>query len=144
MTDAFGLSNFHPRSDRLFLSVICLTLLSLNFPIIAFSLSLSLSLSLGLYSPLDIGGFFSLLIYPQSVGLLRQGISPSQGRYQHTEQHKHNKRTQTSMPQVGFEPTIPAFERPKTVHASDSAATVNGLIVTKRPKIILINLYLIC
>jgi hypothetical protein len=31
------------------------------------------------------------------------------------------------MPQVGFEPTIPAFERAKTVHASDRAATVIGV-----------------
>jgi hypothetical protein len=35
-----------------------------------------------------------------------------------------NKRTQTSMPLVGFEPTIPDFERAKTVHALDRAATV--------------------
>jgi hypothetical protein len=28
------------------------------------------------------------------------------------------------MPQVEFEPTIPAFERAKTVHALDLAATV--------------------
>jgi hypothetical protein len=27
--------------------------------------------------------------YTQSVGLLRRGISPSQGLYVHTEQHKH-------------------------------------------------------
>jgi hypothetical protein len=31
--------------------------------------------------------------YTQSVGLLGRGISPSQGRYPHTEQHKQNKRT---------------------------------------------------
>jgi hypothetical protein len=31
------------------------------------------------------------------------------------------------MPQVGFEPTIPAFERAKTVHTLDRAATVIGL-----------------
>jgi hypothetical protein len=30
------------------------------------------------------------------------------------------------MPQIGFEPTIPVFERAKTVHASDRAATVIG------------------
>jgi hypothetical protein len=30
------------------------------------------------------------------------------------------------MPRVGFEPTTPVFERPKTVHASDRAATVMG------------------
>jgi hypothetical protein len=28
------------------------------------------------------------------------------------------------MPRVGFEPTIPAFERAKTVHAIDRATTV--------------------
>jgi hypothetical protein len=28
------------------------------------------------------------------------------------------------MPQVGFEPTMPALERAKTVHALDGAATV--------------------
>jgi hypothetical protein len=33
---------------------------------------------------------------------------------------------QTSMPQVGFEPTIPVFERAKTVHALDRAVTVMG------------------
>jgi hypothetical protein len=32
------------------------------------------------------------------------------------------------MPSVGFEPTIPAFERVKTVHALDRAATVIGKI----------------
>jgi hypothetical protein len=30
------------------------------------------------------------------------------------------------MPLVGFEPTIPEFERAKTVHALDRAATVIG------------------
>jgi hypothetical protein len=30
------------------------------------------------------------------------------------------------MPRVGFEPTIPAFERVKTVHALDRAVTVIG------------------
>jgi hypothetical protein len=31
------------------------------------------------------------------------------------------------MPRVGYEPTIPVFERAKTVHALDRAATVIGL-----------------
>jgi hypothetical protein len=39
----------------------------------------------------------------------------------------HNKRTQTFMPQVGSELTIPVFERPKTVHALDRAASVIGI-----------------
>jgi hypothetical protein len=42
------------------------------------------------------------------------------------------------MPRVGFEPTIPAFERAKTVHALDRATTVIGLpsvyVITKTEK----------
>jgi hypothetical protein len=38
---------------------------------------------------LGLGRVFSFLIYTQSVGLLGRGISPSQGLYLHTEQHKH-------------------------------------------------------
>jgi hypothetical protein len=38
---------------------------------------------------LDLGRLFSFLIHIQSVGLLGRGISPSQGRELHTEQHKH-------------------------------------------------------
>jgi hypothetical protein len=37
----------------------------------------------------DLGCFFSFLIHTQSVGLLGRVISPSQGRYLHTE---HNRR----------------------------------------------------
>jgi hypothetical protein len=35
----------------------------------------------------DLGRFFSFLIYTQSIGLLGRGISPSQGHYLHTEQN---------------------------------------------------------
>jgi hypothetical protein len=71
--------------------------------------------------------FQFLELFTRSVGLLGRGISSSQGLYLHTRQHKQNKRTQTSMPQVGFEPTIPVFERAKTVHALDPADTVIGI-----------------
>jgi hypothetical protein len=37
-----------------------------------------------------------------------------------------NKRTQTSLPQVGFETTVPVFERAKTVHVLEGGATVIG------------------
>jgi hypothetical protein len=37
-----------------------------------------------------------------------------------------NKRAHTSMPKMGFEPTIPVFELQKTVHALDGAAAVIG------------------
>jgi hypothetical protein len=42
----------------------------------------------------------------------------------HRTTQTQNKRTQTSMPRVGFEPTTSVFERAKTVHALDLAATV--------------------
>jgi hypothetical protein len=42
----------------------------------------------------------------------------------HRTTQTQNKRRQTSMPCVGFEPTIPVFEREKT----DRAATVIGLV----------------
>jgi hypothetical protein len=60
---------------------------------------------------------FSFLILGQSVGLLGWGISPSQGRYIHRTTQTQNKRRQTSKPWVGFESTIPVFERTKTFHA---------------------------
>jgi hypothetical protein len=46
--------------------------------------------------------------------------------YTHTHTHTQtqNKCAQTSMPRMGFEPTIPVFKRPKTVYALDRAATV--------------------
>jgi hypothetical protein len=42
----------------------------------------------------------------------------------HRTTQTQNKRTQTAMPRMGFETTIPVFERTKTVHALDGAATV--------------------
>jgi hypothetical protein len=38
----------------------------------------------------------------------------------HRTTQTQNKRTHTSMPQVGFEPTIPVFELTETVHSLDS------------------------
>jgi hypothetical protein len=42
----------------------------------------------------------------------------------HRTARTQNKRIQTTMRQVRFEPTIPAFERAKKVYAPDRAATV--------------------
>jgi hypothetical protein len=70
---------------------------------------------------------FSFVSNIQPVGLLGRGISPSQGRCLHAEQHKQRINAHRHyMPRVGLEPTIPVFERTKTVHASDRAATVIG------------------
>jgi hypothetical protein len=83
-----------------------------------------------LYTPLGPWPLiFSFLIILQTLGLLGRVISSSQGLYRNTGQHKHRINTytyQTSMPCMGFEPTIPASERAKTVHTLDSWATVTG------------------
>jgi hypothetical protein len=44
----------------------------------------------------------------------------------HRTAQTQNKRKHTSVPRVGFEPTIPVFERAKAVHASDRAVSVIG------------------
>jgi hypothetical protein len=46
-----------------------------------------------------------------------------------------NKLTQTSMPRVGFETTIPVFEQVKTVHALERVATVMGSVLSYRNQI---------
>jgi hypothetical protein len=76
---------------------------------------------------LDLGSFFSFLI------LYTVGMTPWTGDQPvartlptHRTTQTQNKHTQTSMPQVGFEPTIPVFERAKRVHDIDRAATVIG------------------
>jgi hypothetical protein len=46
----------------------------------------------------------------------------------HRTTQTQNKRIQTSMPLLGFEPTIPGFERATTVHALDRAAKVIGCV----------------
>jgi hypothetical protein len=43
-----------------------------------------------------------------------------------TQENTHREKKQTSMPRVGFEPTIPVFERPKTFHALNGEATMIG------------------
>jgi hypothetical protein len=70
----------------------------------------------------------------QSVGLLGRGISPSHGRYLHWTTQTQNKRRQTFMPSVGFEPAIPAFEWAMTFHALDPAATVIGTVDSNKYK----------
>jgi hypothetical protein len=47
----------------------------------------------------------------------------------HRTTQTQNKRTQTSIPRVGFEPIIPVFEGAKTVHVLDRAVTVIGDII---------------
>jgi hypothetical protein len=101
--------------------------------------------SLALQPPLAVASAFSFMVILQTVGLLGRVISSSQGLYLNTGQHKHRINTythQTSMPCVGFEPTIPASERAKTVHAffffsgvgltSPGTAATSGLLYSPR------------
>jgi hypothetical protein len=67
------------------------------------------------------------IIFTQTVGLLGRVNSPSQSpTYTQDNTKIEYTQTQTSMPPVGFKPTIPVFERAKTVHVLDLAATVIG------------------
>jgi hypothetical protein len=59
------------------------------------------------------------------------GISPTRGHYLHIEQDKQKKRRQTTMPWVGFEPTILEFDLAKTVHPLVRVATVMGCILIR-------------
>jgi hypothetical protein len=83
------------------------------------------------YSPLGPWPMnFSSMIISQTVGLLGRVISSSHRLYLNAEQHKtQNKHTyETSISCVGFEPTIPASERAKTVHALDRWTIVAGIL----------------
>jgi hypothetical protein len=84
---------------------------------------LGIYLSLALQPFLDLGRFFNFLIF-YTVG--RTPWTGDQPVARYTTAQTQNKRTQTSMPQVGLKHTIPVSEQAKTVHASDRAATVIG------------------
>jgi hypothetical protein len=66
------------------------------------------------------------------VGLLGRVVSSSQGPYvypntgKRTHSHTHTHTLNIHAP-MGFEPTIPASERAKTVHTLDCSATVTGM-----------------
>jgi hypothetical protein len=83
---------------------------------------ISLSIYLRLYSPC---GPWSLF---QFLNLYTVGRTPWTGNQPvarplptHRITQTQNKTTQTSVPRVGFETTIPVFERSKTIHALDHA-----------------------
>jgi hypothetical protein len=82
-------------------------------------------LSLWLYTSLSDLGRFSVSSSFYTVG--RTPLTGDQPVGRPLPAHKtaqtQNKRTQASMPQVTFEPTIPVFQRAKTVHALGCAAT---------------------
>jgi hypothetical protein len=99
-------------------------------------LSFYLSIYLWLYSPLlGLGRFFSSMI-SYTVGSTPWTDEQPVARPlpAHRTVQTENKRRQTSMPQVGFEPTVPVSERAKTFHALDLAATVIYTARVQLPK----------
>jgi hypothetical protein len=90
------------------------------------TLSIYLSIYLWLYSPLlGLDRFFSFLIFYTNGRTAWMGDQPvARPLPPHRTAQTQNKRTQTSMSQIGFEPTISVIERAKTVHAFDCVATV--------------------
>jgi hypothetical protein len=104
-----------------FLGIISTIYLSIYLPLYPF-------VYLWLYSSLlGLGRFFNFLIF-YTVG--RSPWTEDQPVARplpaHRTAQKQNKRTQISMRQVGFEPTIPVCEQAKRIHALDRAATVIG------------------
>jgi hypothetical protein len=89
---------------------------------------IKVSKMLAIYVPMGLRPFepwplFQFLYFYTESKTPWTGISPSQGLYLHTGQHK-DKRIQTSMRQVVFELTTPAIERAKAIHALECATIV--------------------
>jgi hypothetical protein len=90
---------------------------------------LPLSPSLRLYSPWTLAAFFSFLIQYTVGRTPWKGDQPvARPQPTHRTTQTQHKRTQTSMPRVRLEATIPMLKRAKTHHALDRAATVIGLL----------------
>jgi hypothetical protein len=84
---------------------------------------LSIYLSTALQFLLDLGHFFTFLIlytFRRTPWTGDQPVARPLPTCRTTQTQ--NKRTRTSIPQVGVEPTITAFERAKTVHVLECAA----------------------
>jgi hypothetical protein len=106
-----GISLFHFR-DAIYLSYLSIYL----------SICLSVCGSTALCWSLAAFQFLNMYTVGRTLWTGDQPIArplPIQGTTQ-----TQNKRTQTSMPWVGFELMTPMFERTKTVHALDGAATL--------------------
>jgi hypothetical protein len=99
-----------------------------------FQILLNLSfISLALSMPLQLFGFWPLFQFlkPYTVDRTpRMRDQPvSRPLLTHRTTQRKDKSTQTFMPRVGFEPTIPVFEQAKTVHVLDRSATWIGFII---------------
>jgi hypothetical protein len=97
-------------------------------PVLLQTDKLSIYLSTALQLFVRPGPFYSFLNFYSQWDSLVGNKLVARPLPTHKTAQTQNKRTKTSMPQVGFEPTIPLFERTKTVYALDCAATVIGTL----------------
>jgi hypothetical protein len=78
---------------------------------------------------LDPGHFFSFVILYTVDKTPSTGDEPvARPLATHRTTQTKSKRTQTSMPRVGFQSKTPVFEQAKTVHALDREATVISFV----------------
>jgi hypothetical protein len=95
--------------------------------------SIHLCIYLSIYSPLlDLGRSFSFLNFytdGRTPWARDQPVGRPLPEHKGTQQNKHR---QTSMPQVGFEPTTPMFKPAKIIDALERAATVTSSILKTR------------
>jgi hypothetical protein len=122
-----GLRGGKPATNRLSYDTAITSTISVfnGFKLLLLLLLLLLPL---LLSPLAF--FPSELISRQSVGLLGRVISPVARPLPTHRTQTQEKRGPTSMPRVGFKPTIPVFEQAKTVQVLDRAATVINRVLS--------------
>jgi hypothetical protein len=85
-------------------------------------LTFFLSMALEPFGPLPLFQFLNLYTDRRTPWTGDQPIARPLPTHKTTQTQ--NKRTQTTMHRVGFEPTIPGFEWVKTVHALHRATTV--------------------
>jgi hypothetical protein len=93
------------------------------------NLSICLSIYLWLYGPF-VGPwplFSFLILYTVCRTTWTEDQPVTRHLHTHRIKQTENKRTQRAMPWIGFEPTIPAFERAERVHTLDRAPTVIGI-----------------
>jgi hypothetical protein len=106
---------------------------ALHCRVTAIYLSIYLSICLSIYGSTDLlldhGLLFSFLILytvDRTPWTWDQPVARPLPTHKTTQTQ--NRRTQTSMPWVGIEPTIPVFEQTKTVHTLDHPVTVIGRV----------------
>jgi hypothetical protein len=89
------------------------------------AVALSLSMALQPYGPWSLFQFLNLYTVGRTPWTGDQPVARPLPTHRTTRTQ--NKRIQTSMPRMVFEPTIPVLERVKTVNVLDCAAAVIGV-----------------